>query len=277
MVALAHNTPPRLDAPAYAAAEDGTMIHRYMDTAFIARFMEDVRQFKLTGTMAQAWRSEDRFGKHAGSLPTLRLPLHKTFYVVSVEASCDQLGRPALDPRRVASAGFVVRRGAPGNAQGWNLQDGTAIGWRSLDMPDAEPDERRRLVNVGLLGRDAEPGRYTGEQTYQLRPLLIDEKAASDLSPARKRTLLNGFLPLSGEAPVPVDPVPESDTPETLSGRLAEQEWPFGSWNGREDDDDPTLEGLRMDSKGRPPDSGRQADARPRAVPAHLAHPLPCP
>ncbi|MEM7045933.1 MAG: hypothetical protein AAF543_24235, partial [Pseudomonadota bacterium] len=60
----------------------------------------------------------------------------------------------------------------------------------------------------------------------------------------RKRSLLHGFLPLAGTAPIPLDEAAEPDLPATLSGRLVEHQWPFGSWDGTESDTDTTTNGL---------------------------------
>ena len=242
MVTLVHTTPPRLDAPAYAAASDGTMIHRYMDTGFTQQFLEEARRFDLPGTQQQAWRQTDQFGKHANGLPTLRLPVHKTFHMVCVEASCDELGQPALDPRRVASAGFVVRRGTPAAPLVWQVSNGVALGWRTPAAIDADPDERRRLFNAGLLTGRSPKGQFSGEETYPLRPILVDGPVTPGSTKMRKRTLLHGLLPLSGQAPVSLEDEPAESAPDTVSGRLAEHEWPFGSWDGTDTDTDPTTD-----------------------------------
>lgn len=238
---LTHTTPPRLDAPAYTAPGDGTMIHRYLGTGFAEDFLDEARRFALPALADQDWRVTDRFGKHANGLTTLRLPMHNAFHKVCVEVSCDEVGRPALHPRRVASAGFVVRKGTPDAPKIWLLDNGAALGWRTPDKPDAEPDHRRRLVNAGLLPGRSPKGRYSGEETHPLRALLVDAPAVPGAGRARKRTLLHGLLPLSGKAPVETLPA-ENDAPETQSGRMGELEWPLGSWNGEAGDTAPTLE-----------------------------------
>ncbi|MEM7424136.1 MAG: hypothetical protein AAF334_10455, partial [Pseudomonadota bacterium] len=241
---LRHKTPPRIDAPSYASASDGTMIHRYMGTDFVDRFLREAQNFTLPAIAQQNWRAEDRFGKHGQDLPTLRLPLHNTFYMVCAEVCCDEVGYPALDPRRVEEAGFVIRRGTAAQPLIWQLKDGAAIGWRAATAGDADPDERRRLANVGLLPRASDTAPFSGEEVYPMRPLLVDAPASPGSSRQRKRTLLHGFLPLAGTAPIPLDEAAEPDLPATLSGRLVEHQWPFGSWDGTESDTDTTTNGL---------------------------------
>ena len=92
---------PKLSTPYYADPGDGTMLHRYLDEQFVNRFNQEAANGQLTGTSAQAWRSSDRFGSHAGNTVTLRLPVHRTFYMISCEVSCDMIGNPAFDPTNV--------------------------------------------------------------------------------------------------------------------------------------------------------------------------------
>ncbi|MEM9428701.1 MAG: hypothetical protein AAGA32_04295 [Pseudomonadota bacterium] len=241
MATLTHTTPPRLDAPAYAADDDGTMVHRYLGTDFADQFLAEARAFDLPGTAGQSWRQTDRFGKYALGLPTLRLPIHQAFHMVVAEVACDEPGRPALDPRRVASAGFVIRRGTPADPLVWLVKDGVPLGWRRPTARDADPDERRRLASAGLMRPRPTRGPFTGEETYPLRPLLVDGPVVRGSTARRKRTLLHGFLPLSGTAPAPLV---ETPAPDTISGRLVEHQWPFGSWDGTETDTDPTTDAL---------------------------------
>jgi ferredoxin len=97
-----------LVSPFFAPAR-GTALHRFLDGDFIPRFLNDAAAGRLSDPAADAWWREDRFSDHDDRL-VLRLPVHRTFYVVCCEAVCDRLGQPALDPSRIRSAGFVIRR-----------------------------------------------------------------------------------------------------------------------------------------------------------------------
>jgi hypothetical protein len=93
----------------FFAPERGTALHRYLDGDFIPRFLNDAAAGRLSDPAADDWWLGDRFSDHDDRL-VLRLPVHRTFYLVCCEAVCDRLGQPALDPSRIRSAGFVIRR-----------------------------------------------------------------------------------------------------------------------------------------------------------------------
>jgi hypothetical protein len=112
----------RLTTPFFAAEADatggGATLHRYQETDFIPRFLNQLMGGRITDPAAAEWWQEDRFSDHDDRL-VLRLPIHRTFYLVACEVVCDRPGAPALDPQRIRSAGFVIRRtgGAAAAAQ----------------------------------------------------------------------------------------------------------------------------------------------------------------
>jgi len=242
----------KLHTPFYADPADGTMLHRYLDEQFVPRFLQEAGSGKLGSAAQQAWRRSDSFGPHAGGLPTLRLPLHRTFHVVSCEVSCDLPGDPAWDPARILSAGFVVRRGNSNRWKLWKVIDGVAQGWhtadvrgQSVDAEDLDPDEYRRLRQRGLIAARSPEPLFSGEQTHPLHTTVIEQDLGEGRS--RKRTLLYGFLPLGGSVEVPLasEDQPDDTGELPLTGQLAEHEWPFGCWDGASDPED-------IDDCGRP-------------------------
>jgi len=231
---------PKLTAPFYADPGDGTMLHRYLDEEFVSRFQEELAAGALKGTKDQAWRQTDRFGKYAKNTVCLRLPLHRTFYMVSSEISCDVLGNPAFDPAKIQSAGFVVRRGSAGNFHTWQVRQGKAIGWRKEAYSDLEPDHYKRLLNRKLIAPKRREPLYSGEQIHPLIPELADITDSSGR--LRKHCILSGFLPLGGTVDGSVEAAENQDSNTAGSnsrvsseGQLAEFEWPFGSWDGESD------------------------------------------
>lgn len=224
-----------LHTPYYADPGDGCLVHRYLDEQFLPRFIQEARDGGLSAAATQQWRRADRFGPQAQDLPNLRLPLHRTFYVVCCEASCELPGAPAVDPRRIASAGLVIRRGQPQRHQRWMVRDGTPQGWRTprADAPLAgefEPEEFRRLRHLGVALEA--PALYSGEATYPLHPLVVERTTAT--GHRRRHTLLFGYLPLGGSSPVPGEDQPAAQGgPPTASGHLLELEWPFGCRDGQ--------------------------------------------
>ena len=222
---------PRLVPPWFAAEGDGSTLHHYADDAFVPRFLGDAVAGRLATTSAQPWFREDRFGRFH-DLPTLRLPMHRSFYLVACEVVCDTLGQPAWDPRKVVGGGVVLRRLVNGQPpQRWLLRDGQPQGWQPLagelaNDPDAEPDLARRLQQRGLLrARTPEPP-YTGEAISPMHALAVRQRDARGIE--RTRTLLWGYVPLSGrarETREAVLPAPGAGGPDFA----AELVWPLGS------------------------------------------------
>jgi len=213
----------QLHRPHYAGDGDGTMLHRYLEDQFIPRFMQDAVAGRLAGSAAQAWREQDRFGRRR-DLPTLRLPMHRAFYVCCCEASCIVPGMPAVDPARIRSAGMVVRRGGDGAAARWMLQDGEPTGWQSGAVPEHEPDEHRRLVGRRLIAPRVPEPPPSGEQVHPLHKFVVESERSGR---RRKHTLLFGYLPLGGSWRA--GPEPFSGSGDDGPDFSAEHLWPFGS------------------------------------------------
>lgn len=218
---------PLLRHPWFASSDEGMTLHRYFDDQFVQRFVQEAMSNRLTATRTQGWYSGDRFGRT--DLPTLRLPMHQTFYTVCCEINCNTPGQPAYDPKRISSAGFVIRRrNSTGETQRWMLHEGQALGWQNGAIPSHEPDDYRRFLNHKLLQPQyPEPG-YSGEESYPLHPLLVRSKQPNNSS-NRSRTLLWGYLPLGGsyrtsntatQAPI-----------EATNALRQELSWPFGERN----------------------------------------------
>jgi hypothetical protein len=218
---------PVLHAPWYADPADGCVLHRYLDEQFVPRFLQQAQSGRLQRNADQAWRSEDRFSGRL-DYPTLRLPVHRAFYIASCEVSCDSFGLPALDPKRIVSAGMVVRRGrSPAQAMRWIVKEGVAMGWWDGDSGSGEPCDCRRLRQLGLLPERYPEPAYSGEETYPMHPLFLHARGADGVN--RSHTLLWGYLPLGGQVRVDGAPPRDPKTPEPDYG--GEHAWPFGSIN----------------------------------------------
>lgn len=233
---------PLLHNPWFAGADEGVTLHRYFDDQFVPRFVQEAMSSRLTATRTQAWYNSDRFGRQ--DLPTLRLPMHQTFYIACCEVSCNNPGQPAYDSKRISSAGFVIRRRtAAGDIQRWMVQEGQALGWQSGVIPNQEPDDYRRFINSKLLQPQfPEPG-YSGEESYPLHPLLVRSKQPNNTS--RSRTLLWGYLPLGGSYRVTNN---ATQAPAEATQALRQElSWPFGERNGRswiKQDNRPAFQGI---------------------------------
>lgn len=183
---------PLLRAPYYADEGDGTLIHRYLEEDFVNRHLAAMQQGQLQGNRTQNWRVEDRFADDK-TLPWLRLPVHRSFYMVSCEAVCDAFAQPPFNPQNVSSAGFVIRRR---DGSRWMQSNGVAQGWQPAAQSDADPDTYRQLRKQNLIRPRLPEPLPTGEVNYPLHAQLIDAVGRDGRS--RKHTLLYGYLPLSG-------------------------------------------------------------------------------
>ncbi len=225
---------PLLHHPWFAGSDEGVTLHRYFDDQFVQRFVQEAMSNRLTATRAQSWYNGDRFGRK--DLPTLRLPMHQTFYTVCCEVSCDAAsvaGKPAFDPQRISSAGFVIRRrSSNGVVQRWMVNEGQALGWQSGAIPSQEPDDYRRFINHKLVQPQyPEPG-YSGEESYPLHPLLVRSKQPNNNS-SRSRTLLWGYLPLGGNYRTnnSASNTTTQAPAEATNALRQELSWPFGERN----------------------------------------------
>ncbi|NMT64990.1 hypothetical protein [Marinobacter orientalis] len=217
--------PVKLKSPFYQH-ESGAGLHRYLDADFINRFRQDVVSGHLDAAHGSGWQNEESHSQW-DNLPVLRLPTHRTFHLVCCEAVCDQLGQPALDPQKITSAGFVIRRITPEGQQAWMLEGGDVIGWKPAPTHSGDPDLDRRLCASGVLGKRTGNPSYTGEQTHPLHTLGTRDPEG------RSRTLLFGYLPLGGfryhqDATSAVQPESLAEAREFDAQSL---HWPFGFRN----------------------------------------------
>ncbi|MFM2068779.1 MAG: hypothetical protein RLZZ584_3688 [Pseudomonadota bacterium] len=243
---------PLMRPPWFAGKDETVCLHRYLDEQFVPRFIQDAQAGRLQGTLAQGWYDADKVGRHKDA-PLLRLPMHRAFYVASVEVACNTFGQPAFDPARVTSAGLVVRRVPPpdpakgAQTQRWLLREGEALGWQPLpaDAGRIEPDDYRRYLARGLIQpRQPEPP-YSGEETHPMHPLLV--RVRDGAGQLRNHTLLWGYLPLGGSYRV-AEPAPLSPSEAAALGSAlqAELSWPYGSRGARPwqaSDSRPVLQG----------------------------------
>lgn len=219
-LALIQAHPVRLGRPWFAGA-GGASLHRYLDDDFIPRFLTDLGAGRILDPALSEWWRTDRFGAHDRRL-ILRLPVHRTFYLVVCEAACDRLGHPALDPGRIASAGFVIRRVGGSPELAWMLEDGEPLGWLPTPGEDRDPDLGRRPCRRGG-SRAGDTGlAFNGEETYPLHPTLARDAGG------RSHCLLYGFLPLGGQSLPRGSPFDAAAGQEAVAEDRRGLPWPFG-------------------------------------------------
>ncbi len=213
----------------YYSTSGGAQLHRYLDPDFVNKFQRELSLQRFD----QAWLNEDRFSDH-GNEPVLRLPMHHSFYLISTEVICDHIGFPALDPKRITSAGFVIRKLSatlsptlsPTGEKSWLLEEGEAMGWQDSPTGLNDPDIHRRVCRENILHPRLAIEAYSGEQTH---PLHV--KTTTDDN-KKTRTILYGYVPLGGTYRLPSSSTasPFDSSSENNFRTVAKQQlpWPFG-------------------------------------------------
>lgn len=146
-------------------------------------------------------------GAQAAGLKLLQ-PVHGVYNLTVLEAFCDILGEPRVDPDRIDDAGLVIRRIGEGNTrQAWVKRDGRIAGWVTLHGPeeldrDPAPQHREGPTGSGPAEVRRELLRRMGaspQDDEATTPLFV---APPDVCSATQRTLVYGLVQVaSGEAP----------------------------------------------------------------------------
>jgi hypothetical protein len=136
-------------------------------------------------------------------------PVHRTFNLLLLEAHCADFMNPRLDPRKIESSGFVVRRartGADGvkGYEAWCSTQGRVSGW--VPLPPTDSDEHLRDPDPARR----RPSRLTGDAEFDLRhrgPGDQNAEATTSLFVAppgtasgTSRTLLYGVIPVTSDS-----------------------------------------------------------------------------
>lgn len=236
--------PIRVQSPHYAETA-GAQLHRFLNTDFVPQFRQDVERNAGARSAADTWQSDVAFSSF-DDRPVLALPIHHTYHMVSCAVTCDRLGQPALDPRRITSAGFVIRRIAGEGEQAWMLEDGKPTGWQLANGEDRDPDLSRRRCLNGVLRRGPAATAYSGEETHPLHVLDVKDESG------KRHTVLHGFLPLGGfyhESGQALDETSENDVLGFSSSSLP---YPFGFRGVRNVPEVWSLDNGRPVNQGRP-------------------------
>ena len=183
-----------LAAPLILEREDEDFI-----TAVLAEYGSAEGRRKLAASRARAVDGRN--------VRKLFQPLQRRFHVALLEAWCDTPGEPRLDPRKVESAGLVLRRlrrrpGRPDLQEGWMRAAGQLRGWLPVDLlgdAEADPSPERRLAaaDTGVASLDRAlralaPGRDAAVLEEQVVPMFV---APPEVCARAGRTLYYGVVP----------------------------------------------------------------------------------
>jgi hypothetical protein len=185
------------------------MLARAREQDFVGAILADIK--------AGVWKDEPTArartpARGEDGVLELGLPIHREFALVLTEAHCTVFGKPRLDPTRIESAGFVMRR-RPADAtlsEGWMSAGARRRGWLPIAAgnADIDPDPvRRPIIRTGHpaldgMRRTASVAEALTEESY---PLFV---APPDVCATLGKTVLYGVVPAASsetsedEAPV---------------------------------------------------------------------------
>lgn len=177
----------------------GALLLKRSDDDFMAAAMREASDPALTALLATRVADHDEAG-------TLRLfqPVHRIFHLAMFEVHCDIPGTPRLDPAKIDSAGFVVRRVASARGSGpfgeaWMMRGDAAVGWRKLAQAQdtrLDPDPERRALpdqgNAELNQRIAAIVRPEEQLAEDVVRLFV---AGPEVCDRAGRTILIGLVP----------------------------------------------------------------------------------
>jgi hypothetical protein len=191
------------------------------DTDFIPALLDELKA--ETGRARLATMLAAR--KDANGNLTLLQPVHRTFNIALVEAYCATPGSPRLDPRKIESAGLVIRRkrSSGANWEGWMHAPDTVAskdkprlrGWVDIDKlvdgdaVKADPDPKRRppRLSAGHPVINQKLGALMAGENLaeEIAPLFV---APPEVCAAAQRTVLYGLVPVTSsdqsEAPAAI-------------------------------------------------------------------------
>lgn len=168
-----------------------------------------------------------------GTPPRLKLyqPVHKTFYVALLDASCEFDGNPRVDPKWIEGSGLVVRRALLGKDAkvnkylGWMRENNSLLGWTGFDKLeerssgilkldlDPDPDFRPPQVDYGHRVLNDIENSNASLKSEVFSPLFV---APPEVAEATGKTILYGVIPVTSSEVSEGQPV----LPKNLSKQL---------------------------------------------------------
>ena len=206
----------RLTAPRDIVA-DGLAIVQRQDDDFIGTTLAQLRSASGRSALRGMLSAARTAPKNGSTTLKLYQPIQRQFHLALLEAWCDTLGTPRVDPQRIESAGMVLRRLRDGNTlEGWVKRQGQLLGWARIDRlggPTADPTPVRRLEHRSYgvsLDRAMQAIALEREDALleeTTTPLFV---APPDVCSAAGKTLYYGVVPTTSSE-IAALPAPESE------------------------------------------------------------------
>ncbi len=144
----------------------------------------------------------------------LHPPLHRLAHLAIIEVGCSAPGEPPVDPRRIRSAGMVIRRVINGIEHRWVKRDGKVVGWVAHSEAQRDDDDVYEPDPVRRAQRLDDPTRRLLMLAGDLRDDGLEEvtspcfPAPPVVGSATKRTLVFGDIPTASVECSTPDPQP---------------------------------------------------------------------
>ena len=215
-----HIAAPRDIVPPPAPDQDGppALLQR-SDADFLAATLQQLRSSEGRGALRQLLAT----ATDAQGTRKLFQPVQRQFHLALAELWCAQAGTPRLDPRRIESAGLVIRRVREGaNKQevleGWMKAGGRLRGWvpiAALGEDRADPRAELRLPAPGVgVAANATLGRELRRLALEREDAVLDEQftpafiAPPDVCAEANKTVVYAVVPTTSSeiASVPATP-----------------------------------------------------------------------
>jgi hypothetical protein len=190
--------------------QEGPVILKRTDQDFIAAMLDTLASENGLEKLAETRMHEPDNGD------ALRLyqPVHRTFHLAILELCCGDYGLPRVDPRKISSAGLVVRRLVVDEAAPWtqqaegllrealgqadtaaeevSLSDGATINAKTLYGSSKHAMANAKAARKVLLGRrnDRLEGWLQAGRTFQGWVELRADQADLDTDPAQRTPAL---------------------------------------------------------------------------------------
>ena len=156
---------------------------------FIPQFLAQASTNTLGDETAENGKNRSLF-RYDRSL-VLRLPTHKTFYVVSCEVCCDRLGLPALINKKLPAQVGVIRRIRKGKEYSWMMASDEPLGWEETATGRRDPMCIGACAPMAISIRENVPLYWRTNHPLHVQ-VTTDDKG-------KKHTLLYGYVALGGQ------------------------------------------------------------------------------